>query len=71
MPKMNTVKENNISIKLNYLYNLIYQILGMLIPLITTPYVSRILGASQIGEYTYALYRKSTRLNSRHKRPSS
>ena len=55
MPKMNTVKENNISIKLNYLYNLIYQILGMLIPLITTPYVSRILGASQIGEYTYAL----------------
>ena len=33
------------SIKKNYLFNLSYQILSILTPLITTPYVSRILGA--------------------------
>lgn len=41
------------SIKKNYFYNLIYQIFVLLMPLITTPYVSRILGAEGIGEYSY------------------
>ena len=41
------------SIKKNYFYNLIYQIFVLLTPLITTPYVSRILGAEGIGEYSY------------------
>ena len=31
------------SIKKNYLYNLLYQILSLIVPLITTPYVTRIL----------------------------
>ena len=37
----------------NYLYNLGYQILIIILPLITTPYVSRVLGAKGIGTYGY------------------
>ena len=42
------------SIKHNYFYNLFYQIISLLAPLITTPYVSRVLGAAGIGEYSFA-----------------
>ena len=41
------------SIAKNYLYNLTYQILTLILPLITTPYVSRVLGAEGIGIYSY------------------
>lgn len=37
----------------NYLYNAIYQILLMLAPLLTTPYVARVLGAQNNGINTY------------------
>ena len=43
------------SITKNYIYNLIYQILIILIPLITTPYLSRVLGVNNIGIYSYTL----------------
>lgn len=39
----------------NYMYNLIYQILVIIVPLITTPYLSRVLGAENIGIYSYTL----------------
>ncbi len=42
------------SIKKNYLYNLCYQILVVITPLITTPYLSRVLGADGIGTVSYA-----------------
>lgn len=42
------------SIKKNYIYNLSYQILSLITPLITTPYLSRVLGASGIGIYSFA-----------------
>lgn len=42
------------SIKKNFIYNSLYQILIMFIPLITTPYISRVLGANGIGTYSYA-----------------
>lgn len=42
------------SIKKNFMYNSIYQIMIMFIPLITTPYISRVLGASGVGAYSYA-----------------
>lgn len=42
------------SIKKNFLYNSFYQILVIIIPLITTPYISRVLGASKIGEYSFS-----------------
>lgn len=41
------------SVAKNYLYNLTYQILTLILPLITTPYVSRVLGAEGIGIYSY------------------
>lgn len=45
--------EKTDSIKKNYAYNTIYQILSFLIQFVTTPYVSRILGSSGIGVYSY------------------
>ena len=39
----------------NYIYNLIYQILILVVPLITTPYLSKVLGAENIGIYSYTL----------------
>ena len=41
------------SIKKNYLYNLAYQVLAIIVPFVTTPYVSRVLGAQGIGDYSY------------------
>ena len=41
------------SIAKNFFYNLIYQILTLILPLITTPYLSRVLGAEGIGIYGY------------------
>ena len=41
------------SLAKNYIFNLIYQLLTVITPIITTPYVSRILGASNIGIYGY------------------
>ena len=41
------------SIKKNFAYNSAYQILTIIIPLITTPYVSRVLGADNIGIYSF------------------
>ena len=41
------------SITKNYIYNLIYQILILVLPLVTTPYISRVLGPTNIGIYSY------------------
>lgn len=41
------------SIKKNFAYNVVYQILNMLIPLITTPYISRVIGVEGVGVYAY------------------
>ncbi len=43
------------SIKKNYIYNLIYQILVVIIPLITAPYLARVLGVEGVGIYSYTL----------------
>ena len=42
------------SIKKNFLYNASYNLLNICIPLITTPYLSRVLGANGIGVYSYS-----------------
>ena len=41
------------SIAKNYIYNLVYQLLTIRLPLITTPYLSRVLGSEKIGIYGY------------------
>ena len=38
----------------NYIYNLVYQILLVVSPVITMPFLSRSLGVEAIGEYSYA-----------------
>lgn len=43
------------SITKNYIYNLSYQILIIVLPIITTPYLSKVLGAENIGIYSYTL----------------
>jgi len=47
--------ENKKNITKNYIYNLIYQILTIILPIITTPYLSRVLGAEGIGIYGYTI----------------
>ena len=42
------------SIKKNYIFNVSYQVLLLIIPLILTPYVSRVLGPEGVGRYSYA-----------------
>lgn len=39
----------------NYFYNLIYRILTLILPFITTPYISRVLNPEGIGAYNYTL----------------
>ena len=41
------------SIKKNYIYNTLYEILAIIAPLITAPYVSRVFGADGVGIYSY------------------
>ena len=41
------------SVAKNYMYNLVYQVLIVILPIITAPYLSRVLGATKIGIYTY------------------
>lgn len=38
----------------NFVYNFGYQILTILIPIITTPYLARIIGVEGVGQYSYA-----------------
>lgn len=44
------------SVLLNFLYNEIYQILVLLIPLITTPYLSRVFNSEELGRYSFYYY---------------
>lgn len=44
---------NNKKLSVNYILNLLYQIIAIIIPLITTPYISKVLGALGVGEYSF------------------
>lgn len=48
---MDNTKTSKVSI--NYLLNLVYQVLAICLPIITTPYISRVLGVENIGVYSY------------------
>lgn len=47
-------KEQGISVKKNFAYNIAYQVLAIALPFITAPYLSRVLGAEALGIYTYS-----------------
>lgn len=42
------------SIKKNFLYSIFYQVLNLILPLITAPYIARIMGAERVGIYSYS-----------------
>lgn len=42
-----------ISLKQNFIYQMLYEVLIIILPLILSPYLSRILGADALGTYTY------------------
>lgn len=44
---------STISIKKNFAYNILYQIFAIIVPLITSPYLARVLGADNIGVYSW------------------
>ena len=41
------------SLKKNIIYNTVYQLFTIILPLITVPYVSRVLGPEGQGKYSY------------------
>ena len=41
------------NLKKNISYNIIYQILNIISPLITTPYIARVIGVDGVGIYSY------------------
>ena len=43
------------SIKKNYLYNLAFQVLSIILPIITAPYLARVLGVEGVGTASYTL----------------
>ena len=45
--------EKRTSVKKNYIYSLIYDVLVLFVPLITTPYIARVLSVESIGLYSY------------------
>lgn len=47
------MKTESISIRKNYALNLASEIIAVVVPLITTPYLARVLGALNIGEYSF------------------
>lgn len=44
---------NKKSVSKNYLLNLLYQLFSILAPIVTAPYLSRVLGANSIGQYNF------------------
>lgn len=48
-----TRKIKNTSLTNNLFYNICYQLLSLIVPLVTAPYISRVLGADGLGEYSY------------------
>ena len=50
--KQEQVKQQ--SFKVNALFSIIFQIFKIIVPFITTPYIARVLGNNNVGEYSYA-----------------
>ncbi len=48
------LNKNRKNIKKNYIYNVIYQLFLMIVPLVVTPYVSRVLLPEGVGKYSFS-----------------
>ncbi|MDE5722535.1 MAG: oligosaccharide flippase family protein [Clostridia bacterium] len=51
MKLFNSIKKK--SVKKNYVYNLLYELFLLIIPIIVTPYVARVLGETGSGQYSF------------------
>ena len=40
-------------LKINFIYNFLYQIFSIIVPILTAPYLARVLGAEKLGIYSY------------------
>lgn len=40
-------------VKKNFLYNMLYEVLVLAVPFLTTPYIARVLGSENVGIYNY------------------
>ena len=47
------ISQSKKKITKNYIYNSVYQLFTMIIPLVTTPYISRVLLAEGVGKYSF------------------
>lgn len=47
---VNYMKNN---VKKNYVFNLMYQIVALINPLVVTPYIARVLGSAGVGQYSF------------------
>lgn len=45
--------EKKVRLRTNLFYNIGYQILAIILPLVTAPYISRVLGSHNVGVYSY------------------
>ena len=46
--------EGKSSVKKNFIYQMIYEILVLLLPFLTSPYIARVIGAEGLGDYSYS-----------------
>ncbi|SDM78307.1 Membrane protein involved in the export of O-antigen and teichoic acid [Megasphaera paucivorans] len=49
------LSDNMASISKNYFYNILFQVYSLILPIITVPYLSRVIGAEGLGKYAFAL----------------
>ena len=46
--------EQKPSLGRNYFFSILYQLVALSMPLVTTPYLSRVLGAHELGRFSFA-----------------
>ena len=46
-------KENS-SVKKNFAYQMVYELLLLVLPFVTSPYLARVIGANGVGIYSYS-----------------
>lgn len=43
-----------VSVKSNFMYQMLYQILLIILPFVTSPYIARVIGAAGLGDYSFS-----------------
>ena len=48
------MSKEKVSIKANFMYQMAYQILLIILPFVTSPYIARVIGAAGLGDYSFS-----------------